>query len=87
VRVGKWHGNPVVLRVQAKAIHGAGVPFYHSANGVWLVAHVLPITLSFPIRAGCVFSTLPPLLSRIGTIPNPTSPLNNPSLMAQLSFG
>ncbi len=48
VRVGKRHGNPVVLRVQAEIMHAAGVPFYRSANGVWLVAHVPPHYLVFP---------------------------------------
>lgn len=47
MRAGKWHGNPVVLRVQAEAMHAAGVPFYRSANGVWLVAHVPPHYIAF----------------------------------------
>lgn len=48
LRVGQRHGNPVVLRVQAEVMHQAGVPFYRSANGVWLVAQVPPPYIIFP---------------------------------------
>jgi putative RNA 2'-phosphotransferase len=40
--VGRRHGRPVVLRVDAAALHAAGQPFFVSANGVWLVAAVPP---------------------------------------------
>ncbi len=36
-RVGGRHGRPVVLRVDARAMHAAGHRFYCSDNGVWLV--------------------------------------------------
>jgi putative RNA 2'-phosphotransferase len=34
--VGSRHGKPVVLVVDAAAMHRAGMVFYRSANGVWL---------------------------------------------------
>lgn len=40
--VGARHGKPVVLEVDAAAMHQAGHEFYRSANGVWLVEHVPP---------------------------------------------
>lgn len=39
-RVGGRHGRPVVLRVDAQAMHAAGHRFYRSENGVWLVEAV-----------------------------------------------
>ena len=41
-RVGAGHGPPVVLEVNAAAMHEAGYVFYRSANGVWLTDHVPP---------------------------------------------
>lgn len=38
--VGKRHGPPIVLIVQAGKMHGDGFLFYLSANGVWLTEHV-----------------------------------------------
>jgi putative RNA 2'-phosphotransferase len=38
--VGGRHGAPVVLEVAAGAMHADGHPFFRSASGVWLVAHV-----------------------------------------------
>ena len=43
--VGARHGRPVVLTVDAEAMHNAGHVFYCSANGVWLVEEVPPIFL------------------------------------------
>ena len=40
--VGRRHGRPVVLLVDAGAMHRAGHVFYRSANGVWLVDQVPP---------------------------------------------
>ena len=40
VKVGQRHGQPVVLRIRARAMHSAGRVFYLSANGVWLTEHV-----------------------------------------------
>jgi len=40
VKVGARHGPPVIFAVDAAALHRAGVPFYRSENGVWLVEHV-----------------------------------------------
>ena len=44
-RVGARHGRPVVLAVDATAMHAAGVVFYRSDNGVWLVDAVAPAHL------------------------------------------
>lgn len=40
VAVGRRHGKPVVLTVQAGRMHAAGHPFFLSANGVWLTDRV-----------------------------------------------
>jgi putative RNA 2'-phosphotransferase len=40
--VGSRHGRPVVLVVDAAAMSRAGIAFYRSANGVWLVDEVPP---------------------------------------------
>jgi putative RNA 2'-phosphotransferase len=40
ISVGKRHGQPVVLIVDAAAMHAAGHDFFQSANGVWLTAAV-----------------------------------------------
>jgi putative RNA 2'-phosphotransferase len=42
VKVGRRHGKPVVLVVDSGAMHRDGIPFYRSANGVWLVDRVPP---------------------------------------------
>lgn len=39
-KVGARHGKPVVLVVDAAAMHLAGHTFYRSANGVWLTDEV-----------------------------------------------
>jgi putative RNA 2'-phosphotransferase len=41
-RVGARRGQPVLLAVDARALHQAGVVFYQSGNGVWLVEQVPP---------------------------------------------
>jgi putative RNA 2'-phosphotransferase len=45
-RVGARHGAPVVLRVDARAMHAAGHVFRRSENGVWLVDTVPPAFLA-----------------------------------------
>lgn len=45
VKVGARHGRPVVLVVDAAAMHAAGVTFFRSDNGVWLVDEVPPAHL------------------------------------------
>lgn len=40
VKVGNRHGNPVVLKIDAKKMYEDGEKFYFSANGVWLVKYV-----------------------------------------------
>ncbi len=43
IQVGQRHGAPVILLVNAKAMSEAGIPFYLSVNGVWLVEnHIAP---------------------------------------------
>ncbi|MEU0136776.1 RNA 2'-phosphotransferase [Streptomyces sp. NPDC006296] len=42
VRVGSRRGAPVVLRVDARAMHRAGHVFHVTANGVWLTDSVPP---------------------------------------------
>ena len=44
--VGRRHGPPVVLAVDAGAMHAAGFRFYRSDNGVWLTDAVPPQYLS-----------------------------------------
>ncbi|WP_018655064.1 RNA 2'-phosphotransferase [Actinomadura flavalba] len=40
--VGRRHGPPVVLEIDAAAMHADGHVFHHTPNGVWLTASVLP---------------------------------------------
>ncbi len=40
--VGKRHGIPVVITIDAEAMAQDGVTFYRSENGVWLCEHVDP---------------------------------------------
>ncbi|WP_433546723.1 RNA 2'-phosphotransferase [Streptomyces sp. CA-294286] len=47
-RVGARRGRPVVLSVDAGAMHRAGYVFRVSANGVWLTARVPTRFLRFP---------------------------------------
>lgn len=46
--VGKRHGKPVVLTVQAETMWGSGRAFYQATNGVWLTDTVPPQFLLFP---------------------------------------
>jgi len=39
-KVGQRRGKPVVLKIRAGEMHGAGHVFRRSANNVWLVEHV-----------------------------------------------
>jgi putative RNA 2'-phosphotransferase len=41
-RVGARRGRPVILVIDAQALHAAGGVFYRSGNGVWLVDAVPP---------------------------------------------
>ena len=47
-KVGQRHGRPVVLRVRAGQMWGKGMPFFCSANGVWLTAAVPSEYIEFP---------------------------------------
>jgi putative RNA 2'-phosphotransferase len=38
-KVGRRHGRPIVLKVEAGLMHRDGFVFYLSANGVWLTEH------------------------------------------------
>jgi putative RNA 2'-phosphotransferase len=44
--VGRRHGRPVVLKVEAGAMHRDGKSFYRADNGVWLTDDVPPRYLS-----------------------------------------
>ena len=46
VQVGSRHGKPLVLTIDALAMHAAGFDFYKSDNGVWLVDEVPPRFIS-----------------------------------------
>ncbi len=48
VQVGSRHGKPVVLTVDAAALHAEGQVFHRSVNGVWLTDAVAPDHLSVP---------------------------------------
>ena len=48
IRVGQRHGRPVVLRIDAAAMHGAGLAFFRSTNGVWLTDSVPTEFIEFP---------------------------------------
>jgi len=45
--VGGRRGAPIILRVDAAAMHAAGHAFCKSANGVWLTDHVPPAFIDF----------------------------------------
>ena len=45
-QVGARREVPVILTVDAAAMHAAGHTFYQAANGVWLTDHVPPGDLS-----------------------------------------
>jgi putative RNA 2'-phosphotransferase len=52
VAVGRRRGEPVVLVVEAAALHARGQAFYRAANGVWLTASVPPTALTLVPDAG-----------------------------------
>lgn len=45
--VGSRHGNPIIIPVDAGAMHRASLLFYHAPNGVWLVEEVPKKYLQF----------------------------------------
>lgn len=47
-KVGGRRGQPVILTINAAAMHSAGRPFYLSANNVWLVDSVPTQFINFP---------------------------------------
>ena len=44
--VGRRHGTPAVLVVEAARMHAAGHLFHRAENGVWLTGHVPPAFLT-----------------------------------------
>ena len=46
IAVGQRHGKPVVLKIDARAMHQQGHGFYQAENWVWLVDAVPPAFLS-----------------------------------------
>lgn len=53
MEVGARHGKPVLLTINAEAMHQKGHVFYRSTNGVWLVEHVPVQFLLFPSHHEC----------------------------------
>jgi len=51
-KVGSRRGKPIILRVNAAAMHQDGHHFYLSANGVWLVDSVPVKYLTIPEKDG-----------------------------------
>jgi putative RNA 2'-phosphotransferase len=49
LQVGGRHGKPALLTIRAGDMHRAGFVFRCSANGVWLVDHVPPQFIEFPL--------------------------------------
>ena len=47
-RVGRRHGKPVVLRIQARRMHDQGYVFFFSENGVWLTGSIPVSYIEFP---------------------------------------
>ena len=50
--VGARHGNPIVLRVDAKKVADGGTLFFLSENGVWLCDHVPPSAIEISSYGG-----------------------------------
>lgn len=48
LQVGARHGSPVLLCVKSREMHAAGIPFYLSANNVWMTEFVAPQYIEFP---------------------------------------
>ncbi len=48
IEVGNRHGRPVILSVDALAMHSQGYQFYLSENGVWLTGQVPKEFIAFP---------------------------------------
>lgn len=42
LKVGKRHGEPVILIIEAEKMYNDGIKFYKSENGVWLTDYVNP---------------------------------------------
>lgn len=42
LKVGKRHGEPVILIIEAEKMYNDGIKFYKSENGVWLTDYVEP---------------------------------------------
>lgn len=48
LEVGRRHGDPVVLKVQARLMHEHGFEFYLSESDIWLTRSVPPFYVLFP---------------------------------------
>jgi len=51
-KVGGRRGRPVILVVEARRMHAAGLRFFVSANGVWLTEHVPAAYVRLPEGEG-----------------------------------
>ncbi len=47
VEVGKRHGSPITLRIDAWKMVNDGVEFLISSNGIWLTKHIKPEYIEF----------------------------------------
>lgn len=47
IKVGKRHGEPIVLKINSEAMYNDGTKFYLSENGVWLTKTVGKKYISF----------------------------------------
>ncbi len=45
--VGRRHGKPAILPIDARRMHGAGFEFFHSKSGIWLTRTVPPEYIVF----------------------------------------
>lgn len=50
MKVGRRHGDPIVLRVAANRLVSSGHVFYLSENGVWLTSHVPAVYLTIEVQ-------------------------------------
>ena len=51
MEVGRRHGRPVVLTIQARRMHENGFKFYPSVSGIWLIEEIPPEYIVFPTES------------------------------------
>ena len=50
ITVGRRHGKPIVLTVEAGRMYARGFEFFYSAEGVWLTEKVPVEHITFPMN-------------------------------------